>query len=188
MERILNYLSDKYHGCIKYWWLILTSGIIVALLGIAVFLFPVISYATMSLLFGITILISGIVYIVVSTTKTLKRRGWLMISGIIEVILGILLTLMPFISAAVLPYFLGFWLLFKGFTLIGIGSDLSDVKGSGWGWTIIWALALIVCSFIIILYPLLFGVEAVIVWVGVSCIIAGCTLMSTAFNLKKGIE
>ena len=21
MEKILNYLTDKYHGCLKYWWL-----------------------------------------------------------------------------------------------------------------------------------------------------------------------
>lgn len=111
-----------------------------------------------------------------------------MASGIIETVLGVLLTILPSITAAALPYFLGFWLLFKGFTLIGIGSDMSSVKGSGWGWSIIWALALIVCAFVIILYPMVFGIEAVIIWIGVSCIVAGLSLISFSVNLKKGIH
>ncbi len=157
------------------------------ILGALIFIFPLFSYITMSMLFGITILISGIFYIVMSTTKTLKGRGWLLIAGLVELLFGIFLTLWPAVSATILPYILGFWLLFKGFTLIGIGADMSDVKGSGWGWSILWALALIICAFIIIIYPILFGVEAVILWVGISCLVAGFSLISFATNLKKGI-
>ncbi|MBR7157413.1 MAG: hypothetical protein IKD16_03355, partial [Bacteroidales bacterium] len=94
----------------------------------------------------------------------------------------------PSISAAILPYVLGFWLMFKGFTLIGIGSDMSDIKGSGWGWTILWALGILICSFIIILYPIIFGMEAVIIWVGISLLISGGSLISFSMNLKKGIQ
>lgn len=188
MEKILNYLTDKYYGCLKYWWLLLTLGIIMLALGVLIFVFPVISYLTMSMLFGIVILISGIFYIIMSASRNVKGRGWLMASGIIETVLGVLLTILPSITAAALPYFLGFWLLFKGFTLIGIGSDMSSVKGSGWGWSIIWALALIVCAFVIILYPMVFGIEAVIIWIGVSCIVAGLSLISFSVNLKKGIH
>lgn len=188
MEKILNYLADKYHGCLKYWWLLLVLGIIMIVLGAAIFIFPLFSYITMSLLFGITILISGIFYMVMSASKTLKGRGWLFVAGLIELLFGIFLTLWPAVSAAVLPYILGFWLLFKGFTLIGIGADMSDVKGSGWGWSILWALAMIICAFIIIIYPIIFGVEAVIIWVGISCLVAGFSLASFAMNLKKGIQ
>ena len=188
MEKILIYLADKYHGCLKYWWLLLVLGIILLLLGAMIFIFPLLSYVTISLLFGITILISGIFYLVMSATKTLKGRGWLFIAGLIELLFGIFLTLWPAVSATILPYLLGFWLLFKGFTLIGIGADMSDVKGSGWGWSILWALAVIICAFIIIVYPIVFGIEAVIIWVGISCLIAGGSLISFANNLKKGIK
>lgn len=188
MEKILIYLADKYHGCLKYWWLLLVLGIILLLLGVMIFVFPLLSYVTISMLFGITILISGIFYLVMSATKTLKGRGWLFIAGLIELLFGIFLTLWPAVSATILPYLLGFWLLFKGFTLIGIGADMSDVKGSGWGWSILWALAVIICAFIIIVYPIVFGIEAVIIWVGISCLIAGGSLISFANNLKKGIK
>lgn len=188
MEKILIYLADKYHGCLKYWWLLLVLGIIMFLLGIMIFVFPLLSYMTISVLFGITILISGIFYLVMSGTKTLKGRGWLFVAGLIELLFGIFLTLWPAVSATILPYILGFWLLFKGFTLIGIGADMSDVKGSGWGWSILWALAVIICAFVIIVYPIVFGIEAVIIWVGISCLIAGGSLISFANNLKKGIN
>lgn len=188
MENILTYLADKYHGCIKYWWLALALGILLFIIGALIFIFPLISYLTMSVLFGIIILISGIFYIIMSSSKSLKGRGWLMASGIIEVILGIILTIWPSLTAASLPYFLGFWLLFKGFTLIGIGSDMSDVKGSGWGWSIVWALVLIICAFIIILHPIIFGIEAVIIWIGVSCLVGGLSLMSFASSLKKMVK
>lgn len=187
MEKILIYLTDKYHGCFKYWWLSLILGIIFLALGILTFIFPFTSYLTMSIVFGITILVSGIFYIVMSTTRSMKGRGWLIISGLIEVVLGILLSLWPGLTAAILPYVLGFWLMFKGFTLIGIGSDMSDIKGSGWGWTIAWALGIIVCAFIILIYPLVFGMEAVILWVGISLLIGGGSLISFAINLKKGL-
>jgi uncharacterized membrane protein HdeD (DUF308 family) len=187
MEKILIYLTDKYHGCFKYWWLSLILGIIFLALGILTFIFPFTSYLTMSIIFGITILVSGIFYIVMSTTRSMKGRGWLIVSGLIEIVLGILLTLWPGISAAILPYVLGFWLMFKGFTLIGIGSDMSDIKGSGWGWTIAWALGIIVCAFIILIYPLIFGMEAVILWVGITLLVGGGSLISFAINLKKGL-
>ena len=100
MEKILIYLTDKYHGCFKYWWLSLILGIIFLALGILTFIFPFTSYLTMSIIFGITILVSGIFYIVMSTTRSMKGRGWLIVSGLIEIVLGILLTLWPGISAA----------------------------------------------------------------------------------------
>ncbi|MEF9986873.1 MAG: DUF308 domain-containing protein [Bacteroidales bacterium] len=185
MENILDYLADKYTCCVKYWWMLLVLGIITLILGIFIFMFPGISYITMSLLFGVVILFSGIIYIIMSTSKTIRGKGWLLASGIIEVIIGIMLTMWPVIAAASLPYFLGFWLLFKGFTMIGIGSDLSDIKGAGWGWTIVSAILLIICAFIIFIQPVVFGVEAVIIWIGISLLIGGISLISFSMQLKS---
>lgn len=188
MENILNYLADKYSCCVKYWWMSLTLGIILLVLGVLLFVFPGLSYLSMSLLLGIVILVSGIIYIMMSTSKSLRGRGWLLASGVIEVVLGIILTIWPVIAAAAMPYFLGFWLLFKGFTLIGIGSDLSDVKKSGWVWTIISAILLILCALMILVQPIAFGVEAVIIWIGISLLVGGISLISFSLQLKKMIK
>ncbi len=168
----------------RHWWIPLLLGIIVLALGVVVLLFPQTSYFTMTLLFGVVIILSGVMYLGMATSKEVKGRGWLIASGIIEIILGIVLAMMPAISAIALPLCLGFWLIFKGSSLIGIGYGLSKIKGSGWGWTLFSALLLIICGIIILLQPLLYGMEAVIWWVGISFIIGGCTLMNYGFKVK----
>ena len=185
MENALSYLSSKYTKTAQYWWMALILGIISLGLGVLMFIFPGPSYITLSVAFGIFILLSGIVYIAMSASSSFKGRGWLLASGIIEVVLGIILTIWPSVAAETLPYFLGFWLLFKGFTMIGIGSDLSHVKNSGWGWTIFTAILLIICAFIILISPIAFGVEAVIIWVGISFIMGGISLIAFSAQLKS---
>ena len=168
----------------RHWWVSLILGIIILALGAAVLLFPQASYLTMTFTFGAVIILSGVMYLGMAMSKGVKGRGWLIASGIIEIILGIILTAMPAVSAISLPLCLGFWLLFKGSSLIGIGYEMSKINGSGWGWTLFSAVLLIICGIIILVQPLLYGMEAVIWWVGISFIIGGCTLMNYAFKLK----
>lgn len=172
----------------KHWWSALILGILLLALGVVIFLFPEASYLTMTLLFGIVILLSGILYIIMGCSKGVSGRIWLILSGIVEVILGIFLTSSPAISAITLPIVLGFWLLFKGFSLLGIGSGLSSTSGSGWGWTIFSAIILIICGIVILLQPIVFGMEAVIWWTAVSFVIGGFTMISYSFKLKGAEE
>lgn len=168
----------------KHWWSPLILGIILLALGIAILIFPQVSYFTMSVLFGIAIALSGIIYLVMGFSRKIKGRGWLIISGIIELALGLFLTFAPAISAIALPFFLGFWLLFKGFSLVGLGSTISSRKGSGWGLTTFSAIMLIICGLIILFQPIVFGMEAVILWTGISMIISGCTYLNYGFKLR----
>lgn len=160
-------------------------GIIVLALGIIVLIFPQASYLTLTLLFGVTIIMSGIIYIGMATSKDVKGRGWLIATGLIEIILGIILAMMPAISAIALPICLGFWLMFKGASLIGVGYGSKDSASSGWGWTIFSAIVLIICGIIILMQPILYGMEAVIWWTSISLIIGGCALMNYALKLKN---
>jgi uncharacterized membrane protein HdeD (DUF308 family) len=43
---------------------------------------------------------------------------------------------------------------------------------------------LILCGMIILLQPLLYGAEAVLLWTGISLIIGGCTYLNYGFKLK----
>ena len=169
----------------KHWWSPLILGIILLALGIVVLLFPGASYITMSMLFGIVIALSGIMYIGMGFQRELKGRGWLIAGGIIELALGIFLSFSPAVSALALPLVLGFWLLFKGLSLLGIIFSVGTKEFPGWGLTLFSAAMLILCGMIILLQPLLYGAEAVILWTGVSLIIGGCTYMNYGFKLKN---
>ena len=175
-----NIIMEKRH-----WWVPLILGIIVLALGIIVMIFPQASYLTLTLLFGITIIMSGVIYIGMAISKDIKGKGWLAATGLIEIILGIILAMMPAISAIALPICLGFWLMFKGSSLIGVGYGSKDSAGSGWGWTIFSAIVLVICGIIILMQPILYGMEAVIWWTSISLIIGGCALMNYALTLRK---
>ena len=109
-------------------------------------------------------------------------RGWAAVLGVLEIILGIILICSPAITAMMLPIVLGIWLLFRGIGLIGIASEMSHFKVNGMVWTIILGILLIICSLMILFQPL-FGIAAVVVWVGISFMVAGVSLVVFAFQL-----
>lgn len=180
-------LWEKSKEAIRHWWLLLLLGILLFIVGVVVFLYPGESYLGMSLLFGLVILCSGVSEIVLSLSNKhlITGRGWLLAAGIIEVILGLILIFNMALSAAALPIFLGFWLLFRSFTLIGLGGDMNSMQISGSGWTIATGILLMLCSLAILIWPIVFGIQAVVIWVGLSFLMAGISTTVFSFQLKS---
>ena len=117
--------------------------------------------------------------------RILSAASRLLAGGIMELLIGLMLMIYPSVSAATLPFFLAFWLMFRSLGLIGTGSDLMSLKVPGGLWTIIVGSLLLLCSVLILVHPILFGVEAVVIWVGISFLMAGISLSVLAFELKS---
>ncbi|MBE5034229.1 HdeD family acid-resistance protein [Gallalistipes aquisgranensis] len=178
---------EKSKEAVRYWWLMLLLGIALFIVGIVIFAYPAASYLGMSVLFGFVILFSGIFEIVLSVSNNhlVTGRGWLLAAGIIEAVLGLLLIFNVALSAAALPVFLGFWLLFRSFTLIGLGGDMNSMQVPGSVWTIVTGVLLLLCSLAILFQPVVFGAQAVVIWVGLSFLMAGISAAVFAFQLKN---
>lgn len=178
---------ESSRSAVKNWWLLLLLGIAVFIVGIIIFTYPGVSYVAMSMTFSILILVSGVVNIALaaSNRNAAIGKGWLWAGGIVEVLIGLLLMFYPSISVATLPVFLGFWLMFRSFGMIGSGSDLMSMKVPGGGWAIFVGILLLICSVFILAQPLLFGIEAVVIWVGVSFLVAGISMAVFSFELKS---
>ncbi len=186
MERSFDTLFENSKQMVKYWWLMLVTGVALFVLGILIFIYPVQSYLGMSLLFGWVILLSGIFQVVLSLANRhfVTGRGWMLAGGIIEIVLGLILILNPALSAVSLPVFLGFWLLFRGFSAIGLGGDMNALKVPGSGWTIACGVLLLLCALWMLFQPLVFGTTAVVVWVGISLLLAGVAACSFSMQLR----
>ena len=180
-------LIENSKQAVRYWWLLLIIGIALFVVGVLTFVYPAQSYLGMSLLFGWLMLISGILEVVLSSANKhfITGRGWMMAGGIIEIILGIILIFNVGLSAATLPIFLGFWLMMRGFSAIGLGGDMSALEIAGSGWTIFTGVLLLLCSLWILFQPLVIGTTAVIVWVGITLLLAGITAFSLALQLRN---
>ena len=187
MENSFAALIENSKHAVRYWWLLLLTGIALLVIGIVVFAFPAQSYIGMSLMFGWLILLSGIFQVILSTANKhyITGRGWMLAGGIIEIVLGAILVWNVALSAATLPIFLGFWLMFRGFSAIGLGGDMSSMNVPGSAWTIISGILLLLCSLWVLIQPLVFGTTMVVVWVGISLLFAGIAAISLAMQLKS---
>ena len=185
MDRFAILLENSKRA-IRYWWLYGIVGLLLVAAGILTFAYPARSYMSLAVIFGWFILCSGILEIVLSATDKgfVTGRGWMIAAGIIETVLGIILIFNVVLSAEVLPLFLGFWLMFRAFWAIGFGSDMWSLEVRGSGWTIFFGVLLLLCSMWIVFRPLVFGVPAVITWVGISLLLAGAGAMSFAWQLR----
>ena len=174
---------ERFKSLTRYWWAMLILGVAIFVVGILIFTYPGESYIGMAALFAVLMLVSGIIEVVIAfTEKYMVGRVWAAVLGVLEIILGIILICSPAITAMMLPIVLGIWLLFRGIGLIGIASEMSHFKVNGMVWTIILGILLIICSLMILFQPL-FGIAAVVVWVGISFLVAGVSLVVFAFQL-----
>lgn len=187
MARSFDTLLENSKRMVKYWWLLLLTGIALFVLGILIFIFPTQSYIGMSVVFGWVILISGIFQVVLSAVNRhfVTGRGWMLAGGIIEIVIGLILIFNTALSAASLPIFLGFWLMFRGFSAIGLGGDMNAMEIPGSGWTMTSGILLLLCSLWILFQPLVIGTAAVIIWVGISLLFAGISAFSLSLQLHK---
>ena len=75
--------------------------------------------------------------------------------------------------------------MFRGFSAIGLGGDMSSMNVTGSAWTIISGILLLLCSLWVLIQPLVFGTTMVVVWVGISLLFAGIAAISLAMQLKS---
>ncbi|MDE6877028.1 MAG: DUF308 domain-containing protein, partial [Alistipes sp.] len=97
---------------------------------------------------------------------------------------GLILVFNVALSAVPLPIVLGFWLLFRGFSTIGLGGDMRAMGISGAGGTIVGGVLLLLCALWMLFQPLVFGTAFVVVWLGVALLFAGVSAMALSFQLR----
>ena len=178
-----NLEVSQYRSSIKNWWVSLILGIIFFIVGIMVFMKPGDSYLALSVTFGLMVIVSGILEIYIGAATPAKSgRGWLITAGVIETLLGIIIMSLPAVMLTILPFVLGFWLMFRGFTTIGAASDMMSAGIKGAGWTLTFAILVVISSFFVLANPII-GVGVVVIWLGISLLFAGITLIISGFHL-----
>ena len=106
METVFNEIQHS----VKNWWASLLLGIVYIIVALWLMFAPLSSYVALSIVFSISMLISGILEILfaVSNRKGVPSWGWYIVGGIIDVILGIYLIAYPMVSMEVIPFIIAF--------------------------------------------------------------------------------
>ena len=189
MKRHFENLTERAGRAVQHWWLMMLAGIRCFALGIAVFVFPLQSYVTLSILAGILMLLVGAAQLIIASTSGnyLAMRGYMLVGGVIDLILGLLLCVYPGVTMALLPVMLGIWMMYHSFMMIAFGGDLETFRIKGSGWTILGGVLLLALSFVVLVNPFSAGIAAVIVLSGVGLIVFGI-LLCWAAKIFKDID
>ena len=186
MKRHFENLTERASRAVKHWWLLMVAGILCILAGICVFVFPLESYVTLSVLFGILMLLTGAAQLVIASSSGnyLMMRGYFIVGGVLDVILGIFLCVYPGVSLVVLPVMMGLWLMYNSFVIISFGGDMDTFKLSGGGMVMILGILLLVLSIFVLLNPFSVGVTTVLIVAGVGLILFGLILFAISLKVK----
>lgn len=171
---------------IKNWWVLLLIGILFIGIGILVFANPFESYVSLAGFFAASMMVSGLFqkWFAISNNNELEGWGWQLALGIMEFTIGLVLIFNLDFTIAILPFYVGFWLLFKSFALIGFSFELKSHKVMNWWYFIVFGLLLTILSWLIILNPL-FGGMTIVIWTGIALIVAGIAYILLSLKLKK---
>ena len=163
---------EKTEYLIRRWWLSLIAGIVSISIGFIILVNPVTSYYIFAIWLGAAIFVSGLFGIMqnVSSKNYFVRRGWLIVANIADIVIGLVLMFNAIISEVFMPTLLGFWLLYRGATMLVQGFDLRDYGIRDAGWVIFYAALIIALAVAILWLPMTFGLEAVILFIAIAVI------------------
>ena len=154
------------------------AGIFCVALGISVFVFPMESYMALSILTGVIMLFVGASQLILASASGnyIAMRGYMMVGGVIDFLLGFFLLAYPGGAATLLPYMLGIWMMYHAFMTIAFGGDLETFRIKGFGWTIFGGVLLLILSLLILANPFSAGIAAIILLTGIGLILFGFLL------------
>jgi uncharacterized membrane protein HdeD (DUF308 family) len=110
----------------------LLSGVLAIVVGGLFLRAPLDALLALTLLLACFLMVGGIFKIVAALSHRFAAWGWPLVSGIIDVILGIMIWMdWPASALWVLGLFVGISLIFRGFNWIGLGLAFRSLPRSG---------------------------------------------------------
>lgn len=162
-------------------WLYLLLGIVLFVFGVGIIRHPAVSYFGLAMYFSIIIIVIGISEVMNAFVGGNSHNwGWGLVLGILDLVIGFILLLHPTIAEDILPYIVGFILMFKSIDFISESIGMSSLKIRGWGWILTAGIITLIFSFMIVFYPI-FGMFNIIIWTGLSFMFAGISSFIYAF-------
>ena len=182
METVFNEIKHS----VKNWWTSLLLGILYIIVAIWLMFSPVSSYVALSIIFSVSMLVSGIIEIAfsISNRKGIPSWGWYLVGGIIDLILGIYLIAYPLVSMEVIPFIIAFWMMFRGFSATGYSIDLKRYGTRDWGWYMAFGILAIICSLLILWQPAVGALYAVYM-ISFTFLVIGLFRVMLSFELKN---
>ena len=171
----------------KNWWISLLIGLFAVVLGIWCLSTPDSTLVALTLVFIVSFFITGIMEIIyaVSNRRYSDSWGWSLAGGIIDIVFGIILVVLPLpVMTTILVYFIGFWIMFRAILTIGMSFELQQRKVNGWGWVLAIAILSLLLSLFFFISPAISG-AFIVIFVSIAILCYGIFRIIFAFRLRS---
>jgi uncharacterized membrane protein HdeD (DUF308 family) len=159
------------------WWLLALQAIVAIIVGIAIIAWPQLSLAVFIYLFGVFVVVDGIVAMGLAITRRKESAGWwaILLGGMLGVIVGILIFVNPRVTGLFMAYLVAIWALVIGiFSLVqAFSPETSSVQR--WTAALTGILALLLGVFLFVRPGS--GILSLTWLVGAFCIVYGVLLL-----------
>ena len=167
----------------RHWWAIMLRGAVAVLFGIVALAAPGAVLLSLAFLFGIYLLIDGVIGLV-STVRAVTAHGhWggLLAEAVLNLLIGLIALLMP--GAAVLAFVLlmAVWALISGALMVAAAFKLHASHGR-W-WLVLGGVASLVWGVLLVAAPIM-GAVVVTWWLGIYAIVFGIALLACGWRLR----
>ena len=160
---------------------LLVSSIMMILAGILAWIFPDTALLAAAIYLGVMMLVSGGAYLI---DFYLYRSGWLLATGLLDLLIGIVLVLNLGITVDSLPFLLALWILGIAIMQVAFGIDAKSAGESSWKWLILSGMTGIVFGLWILGAPVI-GFITVSTLIGFYFVFYGCLGIAEYREIKK---
>lgn len=167
----------------RSWWLLLVRGIAAIIFGLLALLWPGITVLVLVAFFGAYALVSGIAAVIAGARHEGGHRAWLIVTGILGILAGIIAFVWPGITSLALLYVVAAWAIFAGVADVMTGIKMRDVIDNEWEHIVAGALS-VIFGVLLLVWPGA-GLLALAWLVGVFAILYGIAMIALAFRVKN---
>lgn len=153
-------------------WGLFFWGVLLFLCGIVIMAWPGLSLVYIAIAAGAMLLVGGVFDAITyfRLRKTGLTTGWALINAVCSIILGIMFLVHPLVTASVIPFLAGIFVLMYGIMSIVAGIGLRRY-GAGWGLMILNGIISLLCALMFFVAP-----ETFVIFLGIFLMMRGALM------------
>lgn len=165
------------------WWINFLKGILLVVFGIWLLKSPNENFSRLSIIFGVLIIIGGLLEIAIAFDNRQKHKKWewTITSGIIDVLIGAFLVANPTFILLLITIFVSIWLFIRGIIVIRYANILKKENNSNYKFNLTLGIILIVLAVIFAFHPQVLGIT-IVFWTALAFISLGIIRIALIFK------
>jgi uncharacterized membrane protein HdeD (DUF308 family) len=156
------------------------QGVLFIIAGLVAFFLPVLAVLTIDIILAALLLVSGAYEVY---QGIVDRSGWLLLSGALSVIIGIILLVMPMAGAVALATLVAFFLFVEGCIEIMLAVQMRFSRR--WGWLLAAGILSIILSIILLIGWPEQTVALVGIFLGINFLFYGIAMLVITAGMRE---